>query len=54
MERGVTLGLLVILFSCPPLFPSSGTFPMSHLFASDDQNMGISASTSVFPVNIQG
>ena len=27
---------------------------MSYLFASDDQNIGASASVSVLPVNIQG
>ena len=27
---------------------------MSHLFSSDDQNTGASASASVLPVNIQG
>ena len=37
---------------CPQSFPTSGAFPMSQLFASDDQNIG--ASTSVLPVNIQG
>jgi len=43
------------LFSiCPQSFPASGIFPMSHLFTSDDQNTGASASASVFPVNIQG
>ena len=43
------------LFSfCPQSFPASGTFPMSHLFASDDQNSGASALASVLPVNIQG
>ena len=31
------------LFFCPQSFPASGTFPMSWLFASDDQNTGISA-----------
>ena len=41
------------LFSfCPQSFPASGTFPMSRLFAKDDQNTG--ASASVLPVNIQG
>ena len=41
------------LFSfCPQSFPASGTFSMSQLFASDDQNTG--ASGSVLPVNIQG
>ena len=43
------------LFSfCHQFFPASGTYPMSHLFASDDQNTRASASASVFPVNIQG
>ena len=42
------------LFSfCPWCLPASGTFPMSRLFASDDQNTGASASASVLPVNIQ-
>ena len=40
------------LFSfCPQSFPESGTFPMSRLFISDDQNTG--ASASVLRVNIQ-
>ena len=42
------------LFFCPQSFPISGTSPMSHLFTSDDQNTGVSASASVLPVNIQG
>ena len=37
---------------CPQSFPASGTFPMSHLFTSDDQNTG--ASPWVLPENIQG
>ena len=40
--------------SCPQSFPASGTFPMSHLFTSNDQNTGASDSALVFPVNIQG
>ena len=40
-------------FSCPQSFPTSGTFPMSLLFASHDQNTGVSTSASVFPMNIQ-
>ena len=41
------------LFSfCPQSFPALGTFPMNHLFISDDQNTG--ASASVLPVNIRG
>ena len=44
-----------VLFSfCPQSFPESGTFPMSHLFASDDQNTGASGSALVLRVNIQG
>ena len=42
------------LFFCPQSFPASGTFPMSCLFASDDQNTGASASASVLPMNTQG
>ena len=42
------------LFSfCSQSFPASGTFPMSWLFSSDDQNTGASASTAVLPMNIQ-
>ena len=42
------------LFSfCPQSFPASGTLPMSQLFASDDQNTGVSALASVFPTSIQ-
>ena len=41
------------LFSfCPQSFPASGTFPINHLFTSNDQNTGASASALVFPVNI--
>ena len=36
----------------PQSFPASRTSPVSHLFASDDQNTG--ASAAVLPVNIQG
>ena len=43
------------LFSfCWQCFPTSGTFSMSHMFASDDQNIGASTSASVLPVNVQG
>ena len=35
-------------------FSASGSFPMSRLFASGGQNIGASASASVFPMNIQG
>ena len=39
--------------SCLQCFPTSGSFPMSHLFTSGGQSMGVSASTSVLPINIQ-
>ena len=43
------------LFSlCSHFFPASGTFPVSQLFTSDDQNTGISASPSVIPMSFQG
>ena len=35
------------------LFPASGSFPMSQLFASDGQSIGASASASVLPMNTQ-
>ena len=34
-------------------FPALGSFQMSQLFASGGQNIGVSASTSVLPMNIQ-
>ena len=34
-------------------FPASGSFQMSQLFASGGQSIGISASTSVLPMNTQ-
>ena len=39
--------------SCPQSFPASGSFQMSLLFASVGQSIGVSASTSVLPVNTQ-
>ena len=39
--------------SCPESFPASGSFRMSQLFASDGPNIGVSASTSVLPMNTQ-
>ena len=39
--------------SCPQSLPASGSFPMSQLFPSGGQSIGISASTLVLPVNIQ-
>ena len=42
--------------SSPPdfnSFPESGSFQMSQFFASAGQSIGVSASTSVLPMNIQ-
>ena len=44
---------LLIPFSRLQSFPASGTCHMSHLFASGGQSIGVSASTSVLPMNIQ-
>ena len=38
-----------LLLHCPQSFPALGSFPMSQLFASGDQNIGASASTSALP-----
>ena len=46
------LTLCCPLLSCLQSFLSSGSFPMSRLFASGDQSIG--ASASVLLVNIQG
>ena len=44
----------VIPFSfCLQSFPASGSFPMSQLFASGGQSIGVSISASVLPMNIQ-
>ena len=39
--------------SCPQSFPASGSFQMSQLFTSGGQNIGVSASASVIPMNTQ-
>ena len=50
----LTITSSVVPFSsCLQSFPGSGSFQMSQLFASGGQNIGVSASTSVFPVNTQ-
>ena len=40
--------------SFPQSFPASGSFPVSHFFASGGQIIGVSASALVLPMNIQG
>ena len=41
------------LYSCLQSFPASGSFQMSQFFASGGQSIGVSASASVLPMNIQ-
>ena len=49
-----TVSSSVVPFSsCPQPFPASVSFPMSQLFTSDGQSIGVSASTSVLPMNNQ-
>ena len=49
-----TISSSVIPFSsCPQSFPASGSFQMSQPFASGGQSIGVSASTSVLPMNTQ-
>ena len=40
--------------SCPQSLPSSGSFPMSQLFAWGGQSIGVSASVSFLPKKSQG
>ena len=39
--------------SCPLSFPASESFPISQLLTSGSKSMGVSASTSALPMNIQ-
>ena len=41
------------LFLPTSIFPSSGSFPVSQPFTLDGQGIGVSASASVLPMNIQ-
>ena len=40
-------------FNLPLPFPASVSFPMSQLFTSNYQSIGVSASASVLPMNTQ-
>ena len=49
-----TISSSVIPFaSCLQSFPASGSFQMSQFFALGGQSIGVSASASVLPMNIQ-
>ena len=50
----LTISSNVVPFSsCPQSFPASGSFQMSQLFKLSGQSIGVSASTSVLPMNTQ-
>ena len=50
----LTISSSVVPFSsCPLFFPATWSFQMSQLFASGGQSTGVSASTSVLPMNTQ-
>ena len=50
----LTISPSVVPFSsCCQSYPASGSFQMSQFFASGDQSIGVSASASVLPMNIQ-
>ena len=44
---------VVPISSCLQSFPASGSFPMSQFFALGGQSIGVSASASVLPMNVQ-
>ena len=46
-----TISSSVIPFPCPQSFPASGYFPMSQLFTSGGQSIGVSASASALLIN---
>ena len=49
-----TISSSVVPFSsCLQPFPASGSFPISQFFASGVQSIGVSASASLLPMNIQ-
>ena len=48
-----TISSSVVPFSSPQSFPASGSFQICQFFASGAQNIGVSASASVLPMNTQ-
>ena len=48
-----TSSSVISFSSCLQSFPASGSFPMSQFFARGGQSVGVSASVSVLPMNIQ-
>ena len=50
----IILSSVVPFSSFPQSSPASGSFPISQLFESGGQSIGVSAWTSVLPMNTQG
>ena len=48
-----TISISVVPFSCLQSFPASASFLMSQFFVSGGQSVGVSASPSVLPMDIQ-
>ena len=48
-----TISSSVVPFSCLQSFPASGSFPVSQFFAWCGQSIGVSASATALPMNIQ-
>ena len=49
-----TISCCIVPFSsCPQSLPAAGSFQMSQLFSWGGQSIGVSASASVLPMNIQ-
>ena len=56
IESVMPSSLLILYhsFLLPSIFPASGSFPVSWLFASSDQIIGASVSASALQMNIHG
>ena len=54
-QRYLTISSSANPFSCcSQSFPATGSFPVSQLFTTGSQSIGVSASASVISMNIQG
>ena len=51
--QSIQFSSVVPFLSCLQSFPASGSFSVSQFFASGGQRVGVSASASVLPMNIQ-
>ena len=47
------LSSVIPFFCCLQSFPASGSFPMSQFFSLGGQSIGVSASASFLPMNVQ-